>query len=151
MAENAKYQHDDITCFTNTEADADFLNKFGCTYSWEDAKKVCPEGWHLPTSDEFSALLEYVNEHRTGESLFSALAADSEEWQIEEDMKTPITDEFGFGALPVGACGVDSSGCGFFGHLTGFWASTGDHFRRSLLRASTTTARRTAPTTARWC
>lgn len=136
MAENAKYQNADVTCFTNTEADADFLNNYGCTYSWEDAKKVCPGGWHLPTSDEFSALLEYVNEHRTGESLFSALAADSEEWQIAEFLKTPITDEFGFGALPAGACGTDSGGCGFFGHLTGFWASTGDHSFGDLLNVA---------------
>ena len=127
MAENAKYQNADVTCFTNTEADADFLNKYGCIYSWEDAKKVCPDGWRLPTSEEFTALLQYVESKRTGDSLFAALAADSEEWQfgLEELKPTEITDEFGFSALPAGACGAESRSCGLFGHLTGFWTSTG--------------------------
>ncbi len=30
---------------------------FGRYYTWEEAQKVCPEGWRLPTSGEFDALV----------------------------------------------------------------------------------------------
>ena len=34
--------------------------KYGCLYSWEQAKKLCPEGWHLPTDEDWRVLEEYI-------------------------------------------------------------------------------------------
>lgn len=31
--------------------------KYGRLYTWQAAQKVCPEGWHLPTSEEWKELL----------------------------------------------------------------------------------------------
>ena len=41
-------------CFDN---DSKNCEKYGRIYSWNAAKKVCPEGWHLPTSEEWKELL----------------------------------------------------------------------------------------------
>ena len=40
------------------------ISRKECLYSWEDAMKVCPEGWRLPTRSEWEALMgdsPYVN------------------------------------------------------------------------------------------
>jgi uncharacterized protein (TIGR02145 family) len=70
MAENLNYiPHDSITtefsgswCYDN---DPKNCEQYGRLYSGEVAKKVCPDGWHLPSLDEF---LEIV-EHYEGESI----------------------------------------------------------------------------------
>ena len=33
-------------------------NIFGAYYTWEEAQKACPAGWHLPTDEEWVALLK---------------------------------------------------------------------------------------------
>ncbi|MCL1956572.1 MAG: hypothetical protein FWF63_04560 [Fibromonadales bacterium] len=41
---------------------ADFVknvNSAGCMYNWEDAMLVCPEGWHLPTNEEWQELVDF--------------------------------------------------------------------------------------------
>ncbi len=34
----------------------DTFKKFGVLYNWEAAKEACPNGWHLPSSDEWKTL-----------------------------------------------------------------------------------------------
>jgi uncharacterized protein (TIGR02145 family) len=37
----------------------DLKQKYGCLYDWETAKSVCPDGWHLPTKEEYEILTDY--------------------------------------------------------------------------------------------
>ena len=32
------------------------VEKYGCLYNWEAAKRVCPKGWHLPSDEEWKQL-----------------------------------------------------------------------------------------------
>ncbi len=105
MGENMAYQGAEVTCYANTEAapngDPDFIEHYGCLYTWEDAQKVCPVGWHLPIKDDFDALTDYVSNNRTtSDSDFLALAA-AVSWSVS-DTTVIGNDEFGFGALPSG-------------------------------------------------
>ena len=34
--------------------------KYGCLYSWDQAIKLCPEGWRLPTDEDWIELEEYI-------------------------------------------------------------------------------------------
>ena len=65
MAENLKYITSEITCGVDTKHGASMKNH-GCLYSFTDAQKVCPIGWHLPTKVEFDRLLINVGEGREG-------------------------------------------------------------------------------------
>lgn len=40
----------------------DSLNckKYGRLYTWDAAQKVCPDGWRLPTENDFRQLREYA-------------------------------------------------------------------------------------------
>ena len=42
-------------CYKN---DPDNCKKLGRLYAWDAAQKACPEGWHLPTVDDWKELLE---------------------------------------------------------------------------------------------
>ena len=72
MAENLNYDGGSGSWyyFNNSSYGA----KYGKLYNWETAKKVCPDGWHLPSKTEFEILLKkYGGE---GEKSYSALKED---------------------------------------------------------------------------
>ncbi|MDA3778665.1 MAG: FISUMP domain-containing protein [Bacteroidales bacterium] len=59
MAENLRYiTEDDTECKNDNPANC---TAFGRMYNFKTAETICPEGWRLPTSDEWNALLETIN------------------------------------------------------------------------------------------
>jgi uncharacterized protein (TIGR02145 family) len=105
MAENLNYIPDsgNSWCYENAPANCD---KYGRLYDWETANAVCPDGWHLPTSAEWSALVSSV-----GGSAGTVLKASG-------------TDTYGFSALMGGTY----RGSGGFEdmELSGnWWSATG--------------------------
>jgi uncharacterized protein (TIGR02145 family) len=105
FAENLKWEGAGITY------EKEFSQKkYGRLYTWEEAMKAAPTGWHLPTDEEWMALMDYV-----GGAHMAAMALKSEEWIG--------TDIFGFSALPGGFC--DNSGCfGYVGINGAWWSSS---------------------------
>jgi uncharacterized protein (TIGR02145 family) len=100
------YRNDSLNC-----------NKFGGLYQWDEAmqysttpgnKGICPDGWHIPTKDEFSLLATDVNN-------------DGKAIKVKDFGKgTNIT---GFSALVSGCRGYE----GVFEYLDDysyFWGST---------------------------
>lgn len=57
MAENLAYKPTDLENYWAYENDERYVSQFGYLYSWETACHVCPIGWHLPTKEEFSNLI----------------------------------------------------------------------------------------------
>jgi uncharacterized protein (TIGR02145 family) len=43
--------------YENIESNATI---YGSRYIWETSKKVCPSVWHLPSMEEWSALISYL-------------------------------------------------------------------------------------------
>lgn len=62
MAENLNYETEYSRCFMDLEENC---AKYGRLYTYEDAVRVCPEGWHLPGIDEFLEVYDMVNELET--------------------------------------------------------------------------------------
>lgn len=101
----------------------DTLNKdtYGALYNWYAAStgKLCPTGWHVPTSSEFSVLSAYLG----GESIAGNKLKESgnSHWKSPN---TGATNQSGFTALPGGLedpYSNISSGLGSYGSL---WSST---------------------------
>jgi len=106
MAENLNYDAKGSRCYDN-----EFRNcyKYGRLYNWETAKKVCPEGWHLPTNSEWD---ELVSSKPAGKYLKAA-----SDW----DENGNGVDKFGFAALPGGISSLDGK---FFNiGYSGYWWS----------------------------
>ena len=102
MAENLNYSVNPGTqswCGggeNNTKIEGD-CSKYGRLYTWAAAVDACPEGWHLPSKDEWEALITAVG---GTEVAGKNLRADSELWASEEGISND--DSYGFSALPAG-------------------------------------------------
>ena len=92
------------------------VDTYGLLYNWYvvgDSNNIAPAGWHVPTSEEFMALLNYLiangynwdgttTEDKTGKSLASKTGwkTSTEEGDIGNDVAT--NNASGFTALPGG-------------------------------------------------
>ena len=102
-------------------------NPYGALYNWYSVNtgKLCPTGWHVPTKDEWSILINYVGgETVAGDKLKEKgnihwYLNDSEEL----DAITNATDEFGFTALPGGERETFNNGSFFMLGAFGSWWS----------------------------
>ena len=93
---------------------------YGALYNWYVVKtgKLCPEGWHVPTDDEWHELILHLD-HNAGMNLEESSIAGGKlkekgtvHWTAPNE---GATDEVGFKALPAGVRRYD----GVFGGPTG--------------------------------
>jgi len=105
MAENLNFETNGSKCYDDKHDNCD---KYGRLYNWEMAMNSCPNGWHLPTVDEFSGLLSKV----TNPAKLLAKVG----WNANKN-----TDDYGFSGLPGGyySHNFDLLGTGTF-----WWTST---------------------------
>jgi uncharacterized protein (TIGR02145 family) len=117
MAENLNFAAEGSVCYENDEANGD---KYGRLYDWETAKKACPDGWRLPTEEEWTALVDYAGGVAAGTTLKSTAGWNEGPYHGITGMGNG-TDDFGFSALPGG----NGSGNGNFYEvgISGKWWS----------------------------
>jgi uncharacterized protein (TIGR02145 family) len=110
MAENLNIQTENSWCYLDIDA---YCNKYGSLYNWNEAKTVCPSGWHLPTDQEWADLVAVAG----GASADSRLKTESD-WQYNGINSGGIND-LGFSAKPGGA--RLSSGRYTGSSIEGYW------------------------------
>jgi uncharacterized protein (TIGR02145 family) len=97
-----------------------FENSFGKLYNWftvSDPRNVCPNGWHVPSNDEWIILKDYLG----GFSVAGGKLKSTSNWEIPN---TGATNLIGFNGLPGGW--IDSFGMfDYVGFSGDFWTSTG--------------------------
>ncbi len=121
--------------------DDDPANKalYGLLYNWyavDDPRGICPDGWHVPTDDEWNSLISFIDSSAcggctgashslTGGIAMKASAADAASWDG--------SNTTGFSGLPSGDREVDG---GYRNLSTGgyWWSSTGPTITSSWLR-----------------
>ena len=147
MAENLNYEMRNSYCYNDADSNC---TKYGRLYTWAAAmdsvgewstngkgcgydptcsptypvRGVCPEGWHLPSNDEWEALIVavdgsitgYTNSNTAGSKLKSLTG-----WKAHIGITNE--DAFGFSAFPAGFRGSYGS---FYleGNYAYFWSST---------------------------
>jgi len=55
MAENLRYKPSEGAYYFDNNPNT--IQQYGLLYDWKTAMKVCPDGWRLPTGDEFRSLI----------------------------------------------------------------------------------------------
>lgn len=127
MAENLNYKVDNSFCYDLAEV---YCKKYGRLYTRKGAlntqdnnlivenpyRGICPEGWHVPSYDEFLALMTYVDENNGDEGVGKSLK--SSEWDEQS------SDSFGFSALGAGIHW--SIGFDYRDEYACFWSSVRD-------------------------
>ncbi len=88
---------------------------------------VCPSGWHLPTQDEWNALIVTANgsitEYNSTNVAGKALKA-KEGWKVYNGITND--DAYGFSALPAGLR-YDNGQFYYVGNYAFFWSATQDN------------------------
>lgn len=120
-------------CYYNN--DPELRKVYGTLYNWYaiDTKKLAPEGWHVPTNDEWRqlclALCQMSNDHDG----YACREAGTEHWMAPNE---GATNASGFTALPGGERSIGAvSGILEFASLTtdGIWWSA-DELRPGVTR-----------------
>lgn len=133
MAENLAFKLDSgCWAYDNDEKDnvEDNVETYGYLYDWEAACKVCPDGWHLPSDDEWTILTDFLGgNYEVGKKLKS-------EYGWRSNKKS--SNESGFNALPGGWRKYEEGR--FYGqyHIVGeggfWWSSTSNGDQKAWSR-----------------
>ena len=111
MAQNLNYKVQNSYAYDDNERNR---KELGLLYTWEAAKKACPNGWHLPTDSEWSMLVsEFGGADKAGEALKSVNG-----WNEDGNG----TNSSGFNALAAGI--RRNSGYDVLGYFGFWWSST---------------------------
>jgi uncharacterized protein (TIGR02145 family) len=128
----------DAWCILTTPAycwyNNDIANKnpYGALYNWyvldetsNGGKNVCPEGWHVPSDDEWAALITYLGgPSQAGGKLKESGTA---HWNSPN---TGATNETGFTALP-GGYRAGTNGAFVSKNEKGYWWSASENYASS--------------------
>lgn len=124
MAENLNFKTEDSYCYNDSTK---YCDKYGRLYTWEDAKKACPEDWHLPTKAEYDVLISTVGDSSFAGKMLKSTSVWGSNWNG--------LDEYGFSALPAGLKTSSRYSHGeFYGYLLSSTQYNAGHVYYLLLR-----------------
>ena len=118
MSENLAYKSNN-GCWVYDDIEG-YVKTYGYLYSWETAKNVCPDGWHLPSDSEFEELSNYLGgPDAAGGKLKEA---GTSHWNSPN---AGATNSSGFSALSSGQSD-DNEHKMYLGLITYFWSTDED-------------------------
>jgi len=110
MAENLNCDVNGSKCYDDNPANCAI---YGRLYNWTTAKKVCPDGWHLPSKAEWEALKTYVGNDQDCINEYGYVTCDAHHLKATSLWSGGINlDTYRFAALPGGIGGGD---CYYYG------------------------------------
>jgi uncharacterized protein (TIGR02145 family) len=121
FAENLNYNTGDGNnnswCYDNNGSNCDI---YGRLYTWEAATSACPDGWHLPSDDEWTTLIDFLG----GEDVAGGKMKETgtTHWNSPN---TGATNSSGFTALPGGY--RNTSGGFYDKGYDGYWWSATEY------------------------
>lgn len=130
MKENLKSLHyadgSEITEVWSYDDDDNYVETYGRLYTWDAAMKyttieasqgACPDGWHVPTDDEWTTLGNFLGGNAVAGGKMKSTGTDL--WQAPN---TGATNESGFTALPAGE--YDDTHYQLLNQFAVIWSST---------------------------
>ena len=66
MSQNINFEIPDSWCYDDKKSNCE---KYGRLYTYEAAKHVCPDGWHLPSDAEWQTIIVQLEKEREGRTL----------------------------------------------------------------------------------
>lgn len=110
MAENLNY--------SGVNGDQGIKTAYGRLYTWEEAKKICPQGWHLPSKAEWEQLITFAGGYEVAGKKLKA----KESWYRNGQSDSSGSDDYSFSALAAGK--NPEALDGKFGETAWWWSST---------------------------
>ena len=148
LAKNLNYAADSSYCY-NDEPDSCAI--YGRLYPWTVAMQldtiynklnvtytetikgahqgICPDGWHIPSEEEWNEMIDYADSHNGNEGASASLRA-KYGWIADETYEIKYIDRFGFAGLPAGARAnkeMRKSDCNYsYGYETNIYCGVGE-------------------------
>ncbi len=101
MSENLAYKPSTGNYWAYHDDNAN-VAKYGYLYDWETACKVCPSGWHLPSDEEWTTLIDYLGGEDVAGGKMKAVGTIEAGTGLWYDPNDGATNESGFSGLPGG-------------------------------------------------
>jgi len=116
MADNLKFSSEDSRAIYSKST---MLSEvFGKLYCWEMALEVCPDGWHLPSDEEWLTLADHLG----GEDVAGGKMKEISKYWNSLDEES--NNESGFSALPGGFLeDPKDTSYPYMGEMGFFWSS----------------------------
>ena len=106
MAENLSYKSAKGSSIYNHKISApDTIQNneyYGRLYTFEAAQEACPNGWHLPTDDEWNQLIEFLGGKNIAGGKMKSLGTQQDKTGLWNAPNKDATNESGFSAVPGG-------------------------------------------------
>jgi uncharacterized protein (TIGR02145 family) len=103
---------------------ARYVSTYGFLYNWYAVTtgKLCPDGWHVPTENDWEALIDFLG-------IYAGYVMKESGTQHWTSTSPEITNESGFTALPGGGRGSDRDNPGtthyfYAGEMAAWWSSS---------------------------
>ena len=118
MAENLNYAGDGIGhCYDDVPENCEVGGRL---YKWDVAKDVCPEGWHLPSKEEFETLFSAVElvyaKYDKAQYSFADMFKATSGWKNDYTSWSQGLDVVGFSAVPAGGKHIESYRASEYNH-----------------------------------
>jgi uncharacterized protein (TIGR02145 family) len=139
MKSSGDWQNTKVGAYCYYDNKSSYGDTYGALYNWiavDDSRKLAPEGWHIPTDDEWKELELYLGmsesdvnqEDDRGFSVDVKLAGNSDLWPVYSLNDQSDFGQSGFNALPGGSRDGQYGEYGSIGidGAAGFWTGSGD-------------------------
>ncbi|MBN2000131.1 T9SS type A sorting domain-containing protein, partial [candidate division KSB1 bacterium] len=109
---------------------------YGPLYNWyavNDSRNIAPEGWHVPTHEEWQSLIDYLGGPAVAGGKLKSKGTRDDGSGLWYSPNVDATDDYCFSALPGGSRGTP----GDFFYLGGrayFWSITEQNTESALIR-----------------
>ena len=128
ITDNAQWQNLSTGAWAHYNHDSQYEDPYGKLYNWHtvaDPRNVCPTGWHVPSDNEWSIFINYLDPNADG-GINPNIAGNkmkiigNQYWQSPN---TDATNESGFSGLP-GGWRASPGLFTYIGQYVQFWSST---------------------------
>jgi len=96
--------------------------KYGRLYTWEAAKVACPNGWRLPSNDDWDELINYIESENGCRDCAGKYLKAKSGWDGKNG-----EDKYDFSALPGGIGDFRDGDIYKFGKEGYWWSATGSN------------------------
>lgn len=121
FAENLNYETDNSWWYENSSANGDV---YGRLYTGNAAETACPNGWHLPSDEEWTILIDFLGGGDVAGGKMKEVG--TAHWNSPN---TGATNTSGFNALPAGYRYDNDASFNGLGRINYWWSSTGAWYR----------------------
>jgi len=130
---------------------SDYVGTFGYLYNWyaaTDPRKLCPDGWHVPTDAEWTIMIQQLDNMASATAVgvqsatagtvmksqaINSIAGTGLGWNPATPTPSPGTNTSGFSALP-GGIRFSIGSFGGFRNEAQFWSATDDNPNTAIRR-----------------